>query len=110
MDYATCGAALVCATGVLGFPHRALIVRGCLPYLRCRARPQLPSVTKLPAQHMSPHGVGSLVVRLRPNNPRRQRLEPLVVPPLRLGHLGALRQPQHVEGICRGLCPALRAH
>eukprot|EP00964_Phaeocystis_antarctica_P017678 scaffold9782_cov58-Phaeocystis_antarctica.AAC.3 len=46
----------------------------------------------------------------RPHNPRRQRLEPLVVPPLRLGHLGALLLLQHAEGICRGPCPALRVH
>eukprot|EP00964_Phaeocystis_antarctica_P058657 scaffold34804_cov58-Phaeocystis_antarctica.AAC.5 len=66
--------------------------------------------TTTPAQHISPHEVGCLIVRRRPLNPRRQRLEPLVVPPLRLGHLGAPLQAQHLEGICRGLCPVLRAH
>eukprot|EP00964_Phaeocystis_antarctica_P051259 scaffold29905_cov64-Phaeocystis_antarctica.AAC.1 len=49
------------------------------------------------------------IVRRRPHNPRRQRLEPLVVPPLRLGHLVALLQLQHTEGQCRDLCPAIRA-
>ena len=34
-------------------------------------------------------------------------IEPLVVPPLRLGHLGALILYQHVEGLCRGPSPAL---
>eukprot|EP00964_Phaeocystis_antarctica_P126648 scaffold90306_cov63-Phaeocystis_antarctica.AAC.3 len=33
--------------------------------------------------------MGLDIVRRRPHHPRRQRLEPLVVPPLRLGHLGA---------------------
>eukprot|EP00964_Phaeocystis_antarctica_P104274 scaffold69417_cov66-Phaeocystis_antarctica.AAC.1 len=50
------------------------------------------------------------LVRRRPQNPRRQRLEPHVVPPLRLGHLGARLHPQHAEGICRGLCPAFRVY
>eukprot|EP00964_Phaeocystis_antarctica_P098029 scaffold64100_cov54-Phaeocystis_antarctica.AAC.4 len=50
------------------------------------------------------------MVRCRPHNPRRQRLELLVVPPLRLGHLGARLQLEHVEGLCRGPCPELRAH
>eukprot|EP00964_Phaeocystis_antarctica_P160596 scaffold132346_cov66-Phaeocystis_antarctica.AAC.1 len=67
-----------------------LVVRSRLPELRCRARPRLPSAT-VPTQHHTPHMVGSWIVRRRPRNPRRQRLEPLVVPPLRLGHLGALR-------------------
>eukprot|EP00964_Phaeocystis_antarctica_P089043 scaffold56739_cov66-Phaeocystis_antarctica.AAC.4 len=64
----------------------------------------------MPAQHPSPHKVGTHRVRRRPHNPHRQRLEPLVVPPLRLGHLVALFSQQRVKGICRGLCPGLRAH
>eukprot|EP00964_Phaeocystis_antarctica_P025659 scaffold14444_cov75-Phaeocystis_antarctica.AAC.2 len=86
-----------CMAGELCFMRRSiaqlrspLVVRGRLPELRCRARPRLPSAT-LPAQHNSPQSVGSHIVRRRPRNPRRQRLEPLVVPPLRLGHLAALR-------------------
>eukprot|EP00964_Phaeocystis_antarctica_P044854 scaffold25789_cov51-Phaeocystis_antarctica.AAC.2 len=71
--------------------------------------PRLPSAI-LPAQHNRPHLVGCLPVRRRPQNSRRQRLELRVVPPLRLGHLGALFPPQPVEGPCRGPCPALRAH
>eukprot|EP00964_Phaeocystis_antarctica_P023071 scaffold12880_cov59-Phaeocystis_antarctica.AAC.1 len=86
-----------------------VIVRGRLLELRCRARPRLPSAA-LPAQHDSPHSVGSFIVRRRPHNPRRPRLEPLIVPPLRLGHIVARRCLQHVEGRCRGLCPVLRAH
>eukprot|EP00964_Phaeocystis_antarctica_P155065 scaffold124036_cov66-Phaeocystis_antarctica.AAC.3 len=62
------------------------------------------------SQHRSPHLVGYPIVRRRPHNPRRQHLEPLVVPPLRLGHLGALPTRQHVEGRCYGLCPDIRAH
>eukprot|EP00964_Phaeocystis_antarctica_P027721 scaffold15643_cov61-Phaeocystis_antarctica.AAC.1 len=89
--------------------HRSpLVVRGRLHELRCRARPRLPSAT-LPAQHLSPHGVGSRIVRCQAHDRRRQRLELLVVPPLRLGHLSALRQLQLFEGRCRGLCPELRA-
>eukprot|EP00964_Phaeocystis_antarctica_P042692 scaffold24476_cov62-Phaeocystis_antarctica.AAC.5 len=59
--------------------------------------------------HQPASGSGWLahkVVRRRPNNSRRQRLEPLVVPPLRLGRLARLLY-QHGEGRCRGLCPAL---
>eukprot|EP00964_Phaeocystis_antarctica_P084889 scaffold53559_cov66-Phaeocystis_antarctica.AAC.2 len=103
-------------SGVLGFHRRSIAqrrspleVRGRLLELRCRARPHLPS-TITPAQHRSPHAVCPRLVRRRPNNPRRQRLELLVVPPLRLGHLAALLPPQLVEGACRGLCPVLRAH
>eukprot|EP00964_Phaeocystis_antarctica_P111192 scaffold75500_cov36-Phaeocystis_antarctica.AAC.3 len=91
-----------------GCRRSPLVVRARLLELRCRARPCLPST--LPAQHQSSHLVGCRLVRRHPHNPRRQRLEPLVVPPLRLGHLAALVQPQHFEGTCRGLCPALRAH
>eukprot|EP00964_Phaeocystis_antarctica_P132893 scaffold97047_cov54-Phaeocystis_antarctica.AAC.1 len=86
-----------------------VVMRGRLLELCCGARPRLPSVAP-PAQHIRPHAAGSLIVRRRPHNPRRQRLERLVVPPLRLGHLGAHLLPQHVEGLCRGLCPVLRAH
>eukprot|EP00964_Phaeocystis_antarctica_P092405 scaffold59442_cov57-Phaeocystis_antarctica.AAC.3 len=102
----------------LGFPCRSraqrrspLVVRGRLLELRCQARPRLPSlVTRpAPAQHQSPHAVGWRIVRRRQQNPRRQRLEPLVVPPLRLGHLAAPLPPQLVEGPCCGLCPELRA-
>eukprot|EP00964_Phaeocystis_antarctica_P048750 scaffold28224_cov58-Phaeocystis_antarctica.AAC.3 len=100
----------------LGFPrwcraqrHTPLVVRGRLHELRRRARPRLPSTIN-PAQHHSPHLVGCHIVRRRPHNPRRQRLEPLVVPPLRLGHLGAPLQAQPFEGACRGPCPHLRAH
>eukprot|EP00964_Phaeocystis_antarctica_P056083 scaffold33055_cov55-Phaeocystis_antarctica.AAC.4 len=82
--------------GELGFWCRSiaqyrspLVVPGRLPELRCRARPLLPSAT-LPTQHDGPHLVGWHTVRRRPHNPRRQRLEPLVVPPLRRGHLVAL--------------------
>eukprot|EP00964_Phaeocystis_antarctica_P114393 scaffold78367_cov35-Phaeocystis_antarctica.AAC.1 len=71
-------------TGEVGFPRRSiahrrspLVVRGRLHELRCRARPRLPRDT-LPAQHQSPHLVGCRIVRRRPHNPRRQRLEPLV--------------------------------
>eukprot|EP00964_Phaeocystis_antarctica_P010576 scaffold5825_cov56-Phaeocystis_antarctica.AAC.4 len=105
-------------TGFIGFHGRSigqrrhpLKVRGCLLELRCRARPRLTRIPRRPAQHQSPHLVGLPIVRRRPHNPHRQRLELLVVPPLRLGHLVvALRQPQHVKGTCRGLCPLLRAH
>eukprot|EP00964_Phaeocystis_antarctica_P033598 scaffold19054_cov65-Phaeocystis_antarctica.AAC.2 len=103
-------------TGVLGFRRRSrgqrrnpLIVRGRLPELRCRAKLRLPSTTR-PAQHHSPHAVGYHIVRHRPHNPCRQGLEPLVVPPLRLGHLVALLLRQHLEGLCRGICPQLRPH
>eukprot|EP00964_Phaeocystis_antarctica_P097279 scaffold63438_cov57-Phaeocystis_antarctica.AAC.5 len=103
-------------TGENGFPRRSraqrrspLKVRGRLPELRRRARPRLPADT-LPAQHKSPHSVGLQLVRRRPHNPRRQRLELLVAPPLRLGHLGALLSNQLVEGPCRGRCPVLQAH
>eukprot|EP00964_Phaeocystis_antarctica_P086199 scaffold54565_cov51-Phaeocystis_antarctica.AAC.1 len=103
-------------TGEVGFPRRSiaqrrspLVVRGRLHELRYRARPHLPRATQ-PEQHQSPHLVGCHIVRRRPHNPRRQRLELLVVPPLRLGHVGALRQPELVKGICRGPCPVLRAH
>eukprot|EP00964_Phaeocystis_antarctica_P011591 scaffold6412_cov55-Phaeocystis_antarctica.AAC.2 len=85
--------------GVLGFHHRStaqrrspLIIRGRLLELRCRARPHPPSITTQAAQHHSPHAVGYPIVRHRPHNPRRQSLELLVVPPLRLGHLSALLQ------------------
>eukprot|EP00964_Phaeocystis_antarctica_P126431 scaffold90127_cov63-Phaeocystis_antarctica.AAC.3 len=54
--------------------------------------------------------MGAQGVRRRSHNPRRQRLEPLVGPPLRFGHLGALLLPKHVESSCYGLCPALRVH
>eukprot|EP00964_Phaeocystis_antarctica_P003269 scaffold1738_cov73-Phaeocystis_antarctica.AAC.1 len=64
----------------------------------------------LPAQHRSPHLVGYKIVRRHPHHPRRQRLEPLFVPPLRLGHFGAHLLCQHVDGHCRGLCPVLRAN
>ena len=47
------------------------------------------SITQ-PAQHSSPHGECIHIIRRRPCNPRRQRFEPLVVLPLRFGHLGAL--------------------
>eukprot|EP00964_Phaeocystis_antarctica_P078636 scaffold48910_cov56-Phaeocystis_antarctica.AAC.6 len=104
-------------TSELSFAHQSgaqrrspLVVRGCLLELRYRARPRLPSAVVKPAQHDSPHLVGCLVVRRRPHNPHRQRLERLVVPPLRLGHLGALLVPQLVEGHCRAHCPVLRAH
>eukprot|EP00964_Phaeocystis_antarctica_P064121 scaffold38548_cov53-Phaeocystis_antarctica.AAC.5 len=87
------------ARNALGFHHRSigqlrspLVVRGRLPELRCRARPRLPSPT-ISVQHLSPHGDCDLLVRRRPRNLRRQRLEPPVVPPLRLGHLGAIFQP-----------------
>eukprot|EP00964_Phaeocystis_antarctica_P050684 scaffold29503_cov53-Phaeocystis_antarctica.AAC.5 len=86
-----------------------LVVRGRLVELRCRARPRLPSVIR-PAQHDSPHLDGWPIVRRRPHHPRRQRLELLVVPPLRLGHLGAHLLCQHAEGPCRGLCPTPRAN
>eukprot|EP00964_Phaeocystis_antarctica_P071558 scaffold43683_cov42-Phaeocystis_antarctica.AAC.2 len=98
-------------TGELGCHRRSigerrspLVVRSRLPELRCRARPRLPS-TSTPTQRISTHGVGSLIVRRRPHDPRRQRLEPLVVPPLRLGHLVAHLLPQQVEGPCRAPWP-----
>eukprot|EP00964_Phaeocystis_antarctica_P124471 scaffold88110_cov53-Phaeocystis_antarctica.AAC.3 len=104
-------------TGERGFHRRSRVQRrspieerGRLLELRRRARPHLPSTIAPPAHHRSPHLVGHPIVRRCPHNPRRQRLEPLVVPPLRLGHLGALPTRQHVEGRCRGLCPPLRAH
>eukprot|EP00964_Phaeocystis_antarctica_P048208 scaffold27899_cov66-Phaeocystis_antarctica.AAC.3 len=90
-------AAKVCDLGDLGFHHRStaqrrspIIVHGRLLELRRRARPRLPSTGTRPAQYLSPHDVSIYIVQRRPHNPRRQRLEPLVVPPLRLGHLGAL--------------------
>eukprot|EP00964_Phaeocystis_antarctica_P023722 scaffold13254_cov51-Phaeocystis_antarctica.AAC.1 len=102
--------------GFLGFHRRStgkrrspIEARGRLLELRCRARPRPPS-TPPPTQHQRPHAVCNRLVRRRPHNPRRQRLEPLVVPPLRLGHLGALLMHQHVEGICRGFCPVQGAH
>eukprot|EP00964_Phaeocystis_antarctica_P082758 scaffold51973_cov69-Phaeocystis_antarctica.AAC.1 len=64
----------------------------------------------MPGQHQRPHLDDLTIIRRRPRNPRRQRLEPLVVPPLRLGHLGALIPCQHAEGRCRGLYPVFRAH
>eukprot|EP00964_Phaeocystis_antarctica_P109786 scaffold74197_cov63-Phaeocystis_antarctica.AAC.3 len=109
-------AAPVCALAELGFQCRSRLqrrrpieVHSRLRELCCRARPQLPSA-KPPAQHRSPHLRGCQIVRRRPRNPRRQRLEPLLAPPLRLGHLGARFLCQHVEGHCRGLCPVPRAH
>eukprot|EP00964_Phaeocystis_antarctica_P123163 scaffold86816_cov58-Phaeocystis_antarctica.AAC.2 len=102
--------------GVLGFRCRAIghrrtpiAVHSRLLELRCRARPRHPSVIQ-PAEHPRPHDEYNQLVRRQPHNPRRQRLEPLVVPPLRLGHLGALLQPQLHEGTCRGTCPELRAY
>eukprot|EP00964_Phaeocystis_antarctica_P056370 scaffold33258_cov62-Phaeocystis_antarctica.AAC.4 len=91
-------------------------MRSCLLELCCRARPHLPRCRSstvhpgFPAQHHSPNFVGCHIVRRRPHNPCRQRLEPLVVPPIRLGHLGALFLYQRVQGTCRGPCPVLRAH
>ena len=109
--------ASVGARGEHGFPRRSRVqrrrpieVRGRLLELSCRARCRLPSATRLPAQHVSPHDVSAHIVRRNPHDLRRQRFEPLVVPPLRLGHLGALRKCQLVEGPCRGLCPAHRLH
>eukprot|EP00964_Phaeocystis_antarctica_P047134 scaffold27253_cov73-Phaeocystis_antarctica.AAC.2 len=103
--------------GVVFFRRRSRVqrrspleVRGRLRELRCRASPLLPGTATLPAQHQCPHLVGCHIVWQHPHNPRRQRLEPLVVPPLRLGHLGARLLCQHVEGPCRGPCPALGAH
>eukprot|EP00964_Phaeocystis_antarctica_P079005 scaffold49168_cov66-Phaeocystis_antarctica.AAC.1 len=102
-----------CVNGELGFCRRdtaqrsnPLVVRSRLLELRSRARPRLPSVA-LPAQHCSPHVDDCQFFRRRPHHPRRQHLEPLVVPPLRLGHLFL---HQHVEGRCRGTCPALRSY
>eukprot|EP00964_Phaeocystis_antarctica_P064049 scaffold38490_cov62-Phaeocystis_antarctica.AAC.4 len=99
-----------------GFPRWSRVqrrspikARGRLLELRCRARPHRPSA-HLPAQHDGPHLVGYQIVRRRPHNPRRQCVELLVVPPLRLGHLGARLLCQHAEDPCRGHCPALRAH
>ena len=108
-------AAPVRGSGEVGFHRRSgaqrrspLVVRSRLPELRCRARPiRRPSEAHtLPAQHIRPHHVGLPLVRRRPHHPRRQRLEPLVVPPLRLGHLGARLQCQPGEGRGRGLCLA----
>eukprot|EP00964_Phaeocystis_antarctica_P012533 scaffold6909_cov56-Phaeocystis_antarctica.AAC.3 len=59
---------------------------------------------------MGPHQVGAHVVRRHLHNPLRQRLELLVVPPLRLGHLGALLPRQHAKGLRCGPSPELRAH
>eukprot|EP00964_Phaeocystis_antarctica_P085143 scaffold53730_cov41-Phaeocystis_antarctica.AAC.2 len=102
--------------GELGFHSRSIAqrrslikVRGCLHDFGYGSRPRLPS-TALSVQRPSPHAIGYHIVRRRPHNARRQRLEPLVVPPPRLGHLGALLRLQHVEGLCRGMCPHLRAH
>eukprot|EP00964_Phaeocystis_antarctica_P028768 scaffold16226_cov60-Phaeocystis_antarctica.AAC.2 len=99
--------------GEVGFRHRSRVQRrsplevcGRLLEHRRRARPRLPSGTP-PFQHHRPHLVGGQIVRRRPHHPRRQRLEPLVVPPLRLGHLGARLPCQHVKGLCRGHCPVL---
>eukprot|EP00964_Phaeocystis_antarctica_P020114 scaffold11111_cov53-Phaeocystis_antarctica.AAC.1 len=104
-------------TGELRFHRRSrvqrrspIIVRGCLLELRCRARPRHPEATTLPAQHHGSHDVSGHIVQRRPHNPRRQRLEPLVVPPLRLGHLGAHLLCQHHPGRCRGLSPGPRVH
>eukprot|EP00964_Phaeocystis_antarctica_P159040 scaffold129960_cov71-Phaeocystis_antarctica.AAC.2 len=104
-------------TGEPGFARRGiaqrprpLVVRGRLLELYCRARPRLPSTFIIPAQHHSPHDTGWLIARRRPHNPRRQRLELPVVPPLRRDCLGARIHPQHVKGVCRGLCPVLRVH
>eukprot|EP00964_Phaeocystis_antarctica_P120873 scaffold84601_cov61-Phaeocystis_antarctica.AAC.2 len=103
-------------TGELSFPRRSIArrrsplkVRRRLRELRCRARAHLPS-TATPVQHHSPHAVGGQAVRRRLHNPRRQRLEPLVVPPLRRGYLVAPLVSQHVKGPCCGSCPGLRAH
>eukprot|EP00964_Phaeocystis_antarctica_P144480 scaffold110270_cov62-Phaeocystis_antarctica.AAC.3 len=103
-------------TGEGGFPRRSrlqrrspLEMRGRLLELRRRPRPHPPKA-KPPTQHVSSHLVGYPIVRRRAHNPRRQRLELLVVPPLRLGHLGARLLRQQVEGRCRGHCPHLRAH
>eukprot|EP00964_Phaeocystis_antarctica_P064590 scaffold38863_cov63-Phaeocystis_antarctica.AAC.2 len=104
-------------SGELVFPRRSRVqrrspleVRGRLHELRRRARPDLPRTTTTgPAQHHGPHMVGYHIVRRRPHHPRRQRLETLVVPPLRLGHLGAHLLFQHVDGHCRGRCPFSRA-
>eukprot|EP00964_Phaeocystis_antarctica_P008711 scaffold4719_cov55-Phaeocystis_antarctica.AAC.2 len=54
--------------------------------------------------------VGYPIVRRRPHHPGRQRLERLVAPPLRLGHLVARLPLQHTEGPCHGRRPAHRAH
>eukprot|EP00964_Phaeocystis_antarctica_P074791 scaffold46060_cov58-Phaeocystis_antarctica.AAC.4 len=96
-------AAPVCELGELGLHRRSraqrrspIIMRGRLLELRRRARPRLPGVG-VPAQHDSPHLVGYPIVRRRPHNSCRQRLEPLVVPPLRLWHLGAHLHSQHAE-------------
>eukprot|EP00964_Phaeocystis_antarctica_P121555 scaffold85212_cov55-Phaeocystis_antarctica.AAC.2 len=115
----SCGtvpAATVRVRGVLGFHRRSIVqrprpleVRCRILEVRCRARLRLPSSTA-PGKHRSPHAESPRKVRRRPHNPRRQRLEPVVVPPLRFGHLGALLLQQHFEGACRGLCPVLRAH
>eukprot|EP00964_Phaeocystis_antarctica_P010250 scaffold5631_cov55-Phaeocystis_antarctica.AAC.2 len=74
-----------------------IVVRGRLLELRRRASPRLPNVS-VPGQRVSPHLVGFGIVRRCPDNPHRQRLELLVVPPLRLGHLGARLLCQHDEG------------
>eukprot|EP00964_Phaeocystis_antarctica_P030181 scaffold17018_cov60-Phaeocystis_antarctica.AAC.4 len=106
--------ALVRVAGVRGFHRRSrghrrspLKVHSSLLELRCRARPLLPSA-KHPAEHYGPHLSGWHMVRSQLDNPRRQRLEPLVIPPLRLCHFGARLLPQHVKAVCRGLCPLLR--
>eukprot|EP00964_Phaeocystis_antarctica_P082662 scaffold51873_cov69-Phaeocystis_antarctica.AAC.4 len=90
--------------------RRPIVVRGRLLELRRRASPPLPRNTRAPTQHDSPHLVGYHSVRRRPHNSRRHRLEPFVVPPLRLGHLGAHLLCQIAEGRCRGHCPVHRAH
>eukprot|EP00964_Phaeocystis_antarctica_P148925 scaffold115910_cov63-Phaeocystis_antarctica.AAC.1 len=84
-------------------------VRGRLPELRRRARPLLSSA-KPAGQHPSPHLAGNRFVRRCPHDPCRQRLEPLVAPPLRLGHLVAHLLCQLAEGLGRGPSPELRAH
>eukprot|EP00964_Phaeocystis_antarctica_P016982 scaffold9347_cov64-Phaeocystis_antarctica.AAC.2 len=67
---------------MLGFYRRSigqrrhpLEVRGRLHELRCRARPRPPSNATRPAQLQSPHAVCPRIVRCRPHNPRRQRLD-----------------------------------
>eukprot|EP00964_Phaeocystis_antarctica_P038486 scaffold22009_cov62-Phaeocystis_antarctica.AAC.3 len=114
-DLPSC-AAPVCPTGERGFRRRSraqrrspIVVRGRLLELRRRARPHLPIITREPAQRCSPHHVSTHIVRCRSHHPRRQRLELLVVPPLRLGHLSARLLCQQAEGRCHGLCPHLRA-
>eukprot|EP00964_Phaeocystis_antarctica_P021260 scaffold11785_cov53-Phaeocystis_antarctica.AAC.4 len=62
-----------------------------------------------PAQHLSPHLIGSRIVGRRPHDLRRQLLEPLVVPPLRFGHLSArLLQLRALRHALLGLKKPLR--